>query len=33
VSAEALHQTADPAIRLAGGRAVDFAMVIGQLRF
>jgi len=33
LSGELLHQTAGPAIRLAGGHAVDFAMLIGQLRF
>lgn len=33
VSAELLHQAAGPAIRLAGGHAVDFGMLIGQLRF
>jgi hypothetical protein len=33
VSAELLHQTAGPAIRLAGGHAVDFGMLIAQLRF
>ncbi len=32
-TAEALHQAAGPAIRLAGGRSVTFVMFIGQLRF
>ena len=31
-TAEALHQSAGPAIRDAGGHAVTFAMVIGQFR-
>jgi Alginate export len=33
LTAEALHQTAGPAIREAGGHAANFAMLIGQLRF
>lgn len=33
LSAEFLYQTAGPSIRLAGGRAVTFGMLIGQLRF
>ena len=33
LTAEALHQSAGPAIQAAGGRAVDFAMLIAQLRF
>lgn len=32
-TAEALHQTAGPAIRFAGGRPVNFAMFISQFRF
>jgi hypothetical protein len=32
-TAQALRQNAGPAIQLSGGRAVNFAMLIAQLRF